>query len=198
MLKKYVRKSVEAYALEFTQEIYDKLLLVPQEKHINPMSVTLDELPDVQAWWNWSLKRLYIHTFNGDQPVNVGDYIVKELHNEHLGYYVAFPDLFNYAFKKPETYKPKEGCTIFKVVFDENTHDFCQAANIHELITGYEEETGNAKDIVEVIPITKEEAELIMLRNTDYEEGSDMPEQFSLASQAGLSGFCILGSTEWV
>lgn len=86
---------------------------------------------------------------------------------------------------------------IFKLVFDDRT-EWCQAKNQLHLLQGYEKELDGFHDIQEVIEVSDEEAKVIMLKNTDYDESdpTDIAEM-SLFDSAVGEDFAILGSTEW-
>ena len=89
---------------------------------------------------------------------------------------------------------------IYKLNFEDGCRvEWCQAKSQLHLLQSYENEYEGFQEITEVTEISEEEAQKIMLENSDYDEtdSTDTPE-ISLADAVVGDDFCIVGSTEWV
>jgi len=87
---------------------------------------------------------------------------------------------------------------IYKLICNDRT-EYAQAKNQLHLLQSYDEENDGFHDITEVVEVSDEEAKVIMLRNTDYnEDDPNDTEEISLYDSACGDDFQIIGSTEWL
>lgn len=87
---------------------------------------------------------------------------------------------------------------IFKLTFiDDNRVEFAQAPTQLDLLQSYDRDYNGFQDIESVQEISEEESKNITIKNTDYEEGSDEPETFSLYDMVIGDDFSIIASSEW-
>lgn len=96
MTQKYRRKPVEIEAIQFTQEMYEKLLLIPKNPKENPIKVKLDFFQDADFYWNWSINRLEI---NMELAVFPSNYITRDLNGK---FSVYSESVFNKTYDQVE------------------------------------------------------------------------------------------------
>lgn len=89
---------------------------------------------------------------------------------------------------------------IFKLKFSDKT-EFAQAKNMLHLLQNYQQEYDDFLDIEEVDEISEDEAKLIILSNTEFNdelaESDENIKDFSLYDLACGDDFLIIGSTEY-
>jgi hypothetical protein len=89
---------------------------------------------------------------------------------------------------------------IFKLKFDDR-EEFATAKDILHLLKEYDKESGlDIQTLEDLQEISDDEAKVIMLSNTDYDEDNpdEMPKEISVFDSAGCDDFLIIGSTEWL
>lgn len=91
IMKDFRKKPVVIQAKQYTQEMQDAFVSLGKNEKENPISVTLDFIPDAVLEWNWHVKKLEIRTLEGSHIVSVGDFIIRGVKGE---YYPCKPDIF--------------------------------------------------------------------------------------------------------
>jgi hypothetical protein len=87
---------------------------------------------------------------------------------------------------------------IYKLQFEDRT-EFVQAKSQLHLLQSYEKEYEGFKDIQEVTEISDDEAKVIMLTNTEYDENDkEDTSEISLFDLVVGDDFIIVGSTEYL
>ncbi len=76
-MKKFRKKTTEVYAFQFTKELQKGLIAMGKNENENPVDITLPQIPNVKAYWNWHLQELYIYNFNAESAVKLNNWIVS-------------------------------------------------------------------------------------------------------------------------
>lgn len=86
---------------------------------------------------------------------------------------------------------------IFKLIFDDR-QEFAQAQSQLHLLQSYSEDYEGFQDINEVVEISEEEAKIIMLTNTDYDENDpESPAEIPLYDMVVGDDFAVVASADW-
>lgn len=87
---------------------------------------------------------------------------------------------------------------IYKLLMS-GKQEYVQAKNEKHLRECYEEDFGDSEDILEIIPISDEEAKTIIIKNTEYDDTDpDDEPQFTLWACSVGDEFELLASTEYI
>ena len=89
---------------------------------------------------------------------------------------------------------------IFKLTFDDDRIEWCNAKDILHLLKSYDSEYELSLQELEAIEeVSDEEAKTTMVRNTDFDEDhpDDMPEKICLYDLVNAEDFAIIASTEF-
>jgi hypothetical protein len=90
---------------------------------------------------------------------------------------------------------------IYKLTFEDGRIDWCTAKDQLHLLKSYDADFDlPLQEIEELKEISEEEAKIIMLTNTDFDENNpdDMPKEISLFDMCVGDDFQIVGSTEFL
>lgn len=88
---------------------------------------------------------------------------------------------------------------IYRLTFDNGRVDYCTAKDLTHLLNGFSEEVGFPSDSVSFQheEVTKEEAESILVYNTEYDENDPNDQEYVPLSELAIGEeFCIIASSE--
>lgn len=88
---------------------------------------------------------------------------------------------------------------IYRLTFDNGRVDYCTAKDLDHLLNNFNEEVGFPSDSTSFQheEVTNEEAESILVHNTEYDENDPNDREFIPLSELAVGGeFCIIASSE--
>lgn len=87
---------------------------------------------------------------------------------------------------------------IYKLTFEDGRIDWCTAESILHLLKSYDKDYDlSLQEIEDIQEITDDEAQTIVVTNTDWDGDCDEPETFNLFDLAVEDEFQIIASTEF-
>lgn len=100
MFKKFRKKPIEIWAVQFTTAMQNSLVKKGWiDRDCNPIDIQLDIIPKFKFQWNQHTKQLLIDTKEGQMVCSPNDWIVKEPFDKKRQYYPVKEEIFNQTYE---------------------------------------------------------------------------------------------------